>query len=328
MCGATPSSPVPGEAVPHWDTHQLESRPCVVCISKDRSTFSIRPDGLAVARCLGCGALFLPLVPNDEELRRYYLNYSKFKPYLGAQADQGPPLSLGHKFKASVAKSSAWRFARKVVLGRRSVQLSADCEILMRTGGLAGKVLLELGPGGDGGLLPEAMAWGSKGVAVEVDSDVAAAIRSRGIDVFGHIADVRQRVDIVYASMVLEHLVDPLQTLRAIARTMNPGGRIFVRVPNAGQVASRGPNWIGFRVDLEHLNYFEERSLTALLEGAGFLAECSWQESQPILASYHESANRLKFLSELARGNGQTIAARPTDPLQAGTYSLSVLARL
>ncbi len=47
-----------------------------------------------------------------------------------------------------------------------------------------------------------------------------------------------QRYDAVFLVHVLEHVVDPVATLKSIGRLLSPGGRAFIVVPN-GHAASR-----------------------------------------------------------------------------------------
>ena len=76
---------------------------------------------------------------------------------------------------------------------------------------------------------------------------------------------------------VLEHLRDPLTSLREIHRILAPGGWFSVAVPNFGgaQAQAAGPHW--FHLDLpRHLWHFRRRGLESLLAKAGFRASrCS-----------------------------------------------------
>jgi SAM-dependent methyltransferase len=77
--------------------------------------------------------------------------------------------------------------------------------------------------------------------------------------------------DAVVLSHVLEHLPDPGATLRDVAAVMNPGGWIYVAVPDVDSMHYRifGKQW-DVVSPLVHLHYFTQRSLTAVLEAAGF----------------------------------------------------------
>lgn len=317
-----------GEPIPKWDMSRLKKRACIVCQSEANNVIGVRPDGLAIVRCASCNALYLPLVPDEEQLTNFYSAYSNFKPYLNKSVVDPALLSLKQKVKKYLAGTSAWKVIKKARGSQKVTHISPECEILMRTGGVMNKVILELGPGKDAGLLPEIKYWGGGGVAVEIDSVAAEQMRTHGIEVYRQICDVPKGVDIIYASMVLEHLVNPLKTLSQLASTLVPEGRILIKVPNAGQAKTQGNNWIGFRVDLEHLNYFDENSLSYILERAGFQMECVWLTSQPVLSQYLGMANRQHFLLEAKRYRGGKVALSTDDPMQDGAFTLNVLARI
>ena len=70
---------------------------------------------------------------------------------------------------------------------------------------------------------------------------------------------------------VLEHLPDPMGALRDIKGSMKSGGRLFIAVPDFGGWQARvfKENWFGVDAP-RHLTHFTRRSLTAMLEKAGF----------------------------------------------------------
>jgi SAM-dependent methyltransferase len=69
----------------------------------------------------------------------------------------------------------------------------------------------------------------------------------------------------------LEHVHQPLQTLRAAHRLLTPGGRLLVTVPNHESFASRwfGSRWYGLDVP-RHLTHFTPHTLRRMLNRAGF----------------------------------------------------------
>lgn len=77
--------------------------------------------------------------------------------------------------------------------------------------------------------------------------------------------------DALVLSHVVEHLPDPRTALRQAREALNPGGVVYVAVPDLGSVQFRvlGRRWNTIH-PLVHLQYFNQASLTRLLEDAGF----------------------------------------------------------
>lgn len=70
---------------------------------------------------------------------------------------------------------------------------------------------------------------------------------------------------------VLEHLPDPKQAVQDLAARLAPGGALIFEVPDFGSAkARRGRDRWAYFLPGEHLNYFTQPGLRALLEGAGF----------------------------------------------------------
>ena len=69
----------------------------------------------------------------------------------------------------------------------------------------------------------------------------------------------------------LEHEMEPAPVLRALHRTLEPGGVAIVKVPNYGSWnrAIMGRKWCGFRHP-DHLNYFTPRTLREMAKRCGY----------------------------------------------------------
>ena len=92
--------------------------------------------------------------------------------------------------------------------------------------------------------------------------------------------DTDDRYDNIAMGFVLEHVDDPGLILRRYRRLLNPGGSIFVAVPNSESLHRRFGQAAGMLPDLEllsdvdlefgHQRYFNLRTLTRLCEDSGF----------------------------------------------------------
>jgi SAM-dependent methyltransferase len=84
------------------------------------------------------------------------------------------------------------------------------------------------------------------------------------------------RFDVVLLLDVLEHLHDPVATLKVVAALLKPGGRMILSVPNVTHAAVRLQLLSGrFQytdtglLDRTHLHFFDRQGLEQLLEEAG-----------------------------------------------------------
>jgi SAM-dependent methyltransferase len=74
--------------------------------------------------------------------------------------------------------------------------------------------------------------------------------------------------DVITAVEVVEHLVDPMPTLRQIARLLRPGGLFFLTTGNAAPFRGRLEKWSYVQPDV-HVGYFEPATLEAALRRVG-----------------------------------------------------------
>jgi len=128
---------------------------------------------------------------------------------------------------------------------------------------------------GDGAFLARAEARGWSAIGLETSPEAAGRARSA---VSGPIlcvpleqAALPDALDAVTFWDCLEHLVDPADALRRVARHLRPGGVVAITMPNAAGAEARlwGPRWA--YLDLSrygHLHHFTARSLRRLVARA------------------------------------------------------------
>jgi SAM-dependent methyltransferase len=111
-------------------------------------------------------------------------------------------------------------------------------------------------------------------VVIEPTPEMAAACRSRGVDVvekrIEDVGDEFGSADVMVAFEVIEHLFDPKIFLEQCARLLNSGGLLILSCPNGCgfDIAMLGAKSLA--VDAEHLNLFNPEALSHLLEACGF----------------------------------------------------------
>lgn len=89
--------------------------------------------------------------------------------------------------------------------------------------------------------------------------------RERLEDYFG-------QCDVVTAVEVLEHVVDPVETLRLIVRLLKPGGVLFLTTGNARPFRRRLSQWT-YVVPEIHISFFEPETIAFLMKKVGLLPE-------------------------------------------------------
>ena len=135
------------------------------------------------------------------------------------------------------------------------------------------KTLLDVGCG-DGVLLEVAQKAGIESSGTEVSDMLIHVVRERlGEEsiVSGNLGDLpAAHYDVITLINVLEHLRNPAEMLRIVARLLRTDGILLVHVPNLGGLPANlyGACWHQLE-PLEHFYYFTVRTLTMLMQKAG-----------------------------------------------------------
>jgi 2-polyprenyl-3-methyl-5-hydroxy-6-metoxy-1,4-benzoquinol methylase len=250
----------------------MEKVSCILCggsetrlayAVKDRLEVTSEP--FSIVRCQRCGLLFLNPRPTKEEIGRYY-PYTEYKDEF-APAVQDEP-SLLHRLNRLYHMEKMCRSVERVKGEGR----------LLDVGCATGNFLDRMWKRGNW------QVWG-----VEVNEEAARYAQERfGLDVF--IGELREAnypaswFDVVALWDVLEHLHDPLDTLKEINRVLKGDGILILSLPNSDSFDARifGDCWIGLDPP-RHLYTFSTKTLKRLLTVAGFEAT----ETRFIIGSYH-----------------------------------------
>lgn len=217
----------------------LEEVACNLCGGADTRPFA-RRGGMRVVRCTGCGLVYVNPRSQVRDLELHYNSgaSSRIEYYLDAEAAD-----------------------RRTFAG-----------ILRLVGRLApkGGSLLDVGPC-TGTFLTQAREAGFVVHGVEINASAARYCRERGLDVrTGVLASDSYpsgSFDLVVMGDVLEHVPDPLQTLRDAARVLRAGGHVVISTPNIESAAAR---LLQVKPE-EHLYYFAAATLEAVLRKAGLM---------------------------------------------------------
>jgi 2-polyprenyl-3-methyl-5-hydroxy-6-metoxy-1,4-benzoquinol methylase len=209
----------------------------------------------ALVRCRHCGLTYTNPRPSPESISRFYP--SDYSPH------QRRPAARRRRVRP-------WLWHR--LFGRPCPERRGYIR------GMKPGRLLDVGCGGGSYLKRMAdLGWAVTGL--DPAAGVVQAVRdSVGCEVFvgtlPHPDLGPGTFDLVTLWQVLEHVHEPLATLREVRRLLVPGGRVVVAVPNFASLPAKwfGPHWFGLDLP-RHLTHFTPATLRDTLRAAGFLVE-------------------------------------------------------
>jgi len=117
---------------------------------------------------------------------------------------------------------------------------------------------------------------GCEAYGVEADENVRGPAEDRGykihVGLFAAGLFSTDFFDCVTLDQVMEHVADPVDTLRAIAQILKPGGKVIVSTPNANGWGAKafGKRWLHWHVPY-HLHFFSVQSMRMAAEQAGLV---------------------------------------------------------
>jgi len=138
----------------------------------------------------------------------------------------------------------------------------------------SGKNLLDIGCA-QGFFLFSASKAGYTTKGIEISQDAAAyAIREFGLDVeakpFEELRFPGNHFDVVTLWQVLEHVPYPLMMLKEVHRILKPRGLVVASTPNIEGIPAKILRKKWWDIKRLHLNQFTTKTLTDILQNAGF----------------------------------------------------------
>lgn len=227
--------------IPQWDIHHSRPRDCPFCESKNKVFFK-RPDNLPVSFCENCETWYINQIPSTSEINSFYNGY-----YYSHR-----PMELTQKAVDKMIKK-----ASKTALVNWHLQA-----ILRLHSGPDPIRILEVGCG-IGQFLLEAKSLGADVIGCDLSPEACDFVNNNlGITVFQselHLcASAIGQVDAIVMRDFIEHPVKPMIDIKAAIGILKPRGSLLFHTPNGGEAGTTlmtAHKWVGFRVDLEHLQY-------------------------------------------------------------------------
>ena len=242
----------------------MTGAPCALCGSPRTSALyrecRNRREGIPgvfdVLRCAACGIAFVSPRPTPELLAALY--DTGYHSHI-ATSGRGP--AVVQLVKACCLWSYRWRFGHE----RGTVPPFGQGR------------LLDVGCG-TGDYLAAMAALGWQGTGCDVSGPALAAARRRVPGAAWHQGPIEAMpvgpvaFDLITLWHTLEHLPNPVETLRHLRTRLAPGGRLLLAVPNIESVEARmfGRRWV--EIDMpSHLLFFSTATLQAVLGQAGLV---------------------------------------------------------
>jgi SAM-dependent methyltransferase len=155
--------------------------------------------------------------------------------------------------------------------------------------------LLDLGCG-DGALLVLARKYGcARAIGIETNSTAASyGVRRYGLEIWNCTAETipcgAGEFDVVTGFDIIEHVRRPAALFAEVSRVLKAGGRFIGSCPDMRCFDEWGGAWSGVQRNMEHVSYFDERSLSHLARCTGLRLELLEHEGFPLeMRSYRHS---------------------------------------
>jgi 2-polyprenyl-3-methyl-5-hydroxy-6-metoxy-1,4-benzoquinol methylase len=225
--------------------------PCALCGERETTRLYTKFKW-GIERCRRCGLIYAnPRAPEAAILARYSSEYF-WNEYLPAVGAAGGKYDLDYQDQRHAAMLALIR--RHSPNGRRLLEVGTGAGLFLKAAQRAG--------------------WDTAGL--ELSSEGSAFARDRlQLDVRTERAEAMSfpagSFDVAVMFDVIEHLFDPVVVLEATRRAVAPGGIIIVSTPNYDALSRfvLGSDWAVLS-PLEHVYYFTERTLDAMLRKSGW----------------------------------------------------------
>jgi 2-polyprenyl-3-methyl-5-hydroxy-6-metoxy-1,4-benzoquinol methylase len=187
--------------------------------------------------------------------------------------------------------------------------------------------LIEVGPG-NGQLLVRLNELGYQVTGAEHSETLSARIRDHGIDVktgsFEEQSFDGEPYDAYLSFHVIEHVTDVHAHLQKAADIVRPGGYAFVATPNADSWEHRFSSFLSPNYSPVHLQLFSRKSLSLMMEKAGWTIEVVKTPSYTD-AWLRVVSSFLRAVRGKRGGVGQTISRSDTPTRRAIIRTLGVV---
>lgn len=219
---------------------------CPLCQFSSHSNYiivddhSISKESFAIVQCNKCSFIYTNPRPDLNSIGKYY------------ESDE----YISHANQANNLINFVYKIARIYTLNwkYRQIRKFQSQGSLLDFGCGTGEFLQYMSQKG----------WETSGV--EPNSHARDASRLKGLEVEASLPkDSKDRVDIITAWHVIEHVHDLVDTVRALRKRLKEGGKLILALPNcqSHDAIHYGQHWAGYDVP-RHLYHFTQDSIKTL----------------------------------------------------------------
>jgi SAM-dependent methyltransferase len=223
---------------------------CIMCAAPGPFGRRFFKDGYGIAECLTCGLVQLQPTPTPETLRALY----ETDAYFGGEGSGYSEYESQEQEYLATFREDVRRIAEFLPSGK---VLEVGCGY-----GYFLQAALQAGYDAYGiDLSPTAVKWASERLPNRVFCGLLEEVPQIQ----------EQQYDVIFGSHLIEHLTEPGAFLEHAASLLRPGGLLVLVTPNIRSLLSRasGRRWVSYKIP-EHVSYYDPRTITGLLDRAGF----------------------------------------------------------
>lgn len=260
------------------NTVSIKIERCPVCYSENRQflfytydvQFSKTLKEFSLVKCLNCDVAYLKERPAKEFIGSYYPPNS----YHSFTRKTGMERLLKRRFKIKIKdilKKRDQELIDKILLNFIPAYWRLAAQFP------EGSKILDIGCGG-GWKLDLYKEFGWKTYGFDISSEAVEIAKSKGHEVLmaevDNISFPDNYFDAIQISHVIEHLPDPVYTLKKAFRLLKEGGVLLLETPNISSLLAKVFKADYWQIDSpRHFQVFNIKSLNILLKDCGFIID-------------------------------------------------------